>query len=145
MRQLLPQRKLYLFDSFDGFLPESGATEAFQSAHANITLEAVKKNLPHPEKAVWKPGFFPESLDGLEERFCLVSLDVDFAESTLEGLRYFWPRLNTGGYLLLHDWGNPGLPGVAAALKQYESEWGSRLPAVPLCDVGGSLILCKQG
>lgn len=144
IQQLLPQRKLYLFDSFDGFLPEAGATEAFQSAHANITVETVLQNLPHPENAVLKPGFFPESLNGMEERFCLVSLDVDFAETTLEGLRYFWPRLNAGGYLLLHDWGNPGLPGVAAALRQYEEESGRKLPAVPLCDVGGSLILCKM-
>lgn len=144
IQQLLPERRLYLFDSFDGFLPEAGATEAFQSAHANITMEMVKKNMPNPEKVVWKPGFFPASLEGLEERFCLVSLDVDFTETTLEGLRYFWPRLNAGGYLLLHDWGNPGLPGVADALRQYEEETCRKLPAVPLCDVGGTLVLCKM-
>ena len=99
--------------------------------------------MPHPESVMVKPGFFPDSLDGLEERFCLVSLDVDFYQTTLDGLRYFWPRLEQGGYLMLHDWGSPDLAGVAEALACYEQELGSRISVVPLCDVGGTLVLCK--
>ena len=142
VNMLLP-RRLYLFDSFRGFAPEDGAAESFQAAHANTAAEKVLAIMPHPERVTVKPGFFPESLDGLEERFCLVSLDVDFYQTTLEGLRYFWPRLEKGGYLLLHDWGSPGLPGVAQALKAYEEEIGEPIPGVPLCDVGGTLVLCK--
>lgn len=140
---LLPQRKLYLFDSFEGFAPEAGAAESFHAAHANTAAEKVLAILPHPEQAIVKAGFFPVSLDGLEETFCLVSLDVDFYQTTLDGLRYFWPRMSPGGYLMLHDWGSPSLPGVSQALKQFEQEWGAAIPAVPLCDVGGSLVLCK--
>jgi len=143
INQLLPERKLYLFDSFEGFGEEANASEAFQAAHANTTAEKVLAIMPHPESVTVKSGFFPDSLNGLEETFCLVSLDVDFARTTLEGLRYFWPRLQKGGYLLLHDWGSPKLPGVAAALKRYEAEIGVSIPAVPLCDVGGTLVLCK--
>ena len=140
---LLPDRTLYLFDSFEGFGAEANASESFQAAHANTTIEKVLAIMPHPETVSVKPGFFPSSLNGLEEIFCLVSLDVDFARSTLEGLRYFWPRLQRGGYLLLHDWGSPTLPGVAQALKTYEEEIGTSIPSVPLCDVGGTLVLCK--
>ena len=143
INQLLPDRKLYLFDSFEGFAEEACAAESFQAAHRNTAVEKVLAMMPHPESAAVKPGFFPDSLDGLEERFCLVSLDVDFYQTTLDGLRYFWPRLERGGYLLLHDWGSPKLPGVAGALEQYEKELGEKIPAVPLCDVGGSLVLCK--
>jgi len=140
---LLPDRKLYLFDSFEGFGAEADASESFQAAHANTTIEKVLSIMPHPETVSVKPGFFPASLDGLEERFCLVSLDVDFAQATLEGLRYFWPRLQKGGYLMLHDWGSPSLPGVAQALRIYEQEIGEAIPGIPLCDVGGTLVLCK--
>ncbi len=143
INQLLPERKLYLFDSFAGFSPEACASESFQAAHENTSVEKVLAMMPHPEQITVKPGFFPGSLDGLEERFCLVSLDVDFAAATLEGLRYFWPRLEKGGYLMLHDWGSPKLPGVSEALKAYEREIGESIPGVPLCDVGGSLVLCK--
>ena len=144
INRLLPERKLYLFDSFQGFEEKSGAGEAFQAAHENTSIAAVIKKLPHPDKVEICPGFFPASLKGLEERFCLVSLDVDFYDATLEGLRYFWPRLNEGGYLLLHDWGSVRLDGVAKALETYEKEQGKPLPAVPLCDIGASLILVKN-
>lgn len=143
INELLPERKLYLFDSFQGFDPEAGAETAFQEAHANTSVERVLAVLPHPEQVVVKPGFFPESLGGLEETFCLASLDVDFENATLEGLRYFWQRLSPGGYLLLHDWGNPSLPGVARALESYQKEIGIRLPCVPLPDLAGTLVLCK--
>ena len=70
-------------------------------------------------------------------------VDVDFSQATLDGLRYFWPRLEKGGYLMLHDWGSPKLSGVAKALADFEKEKELRIPVVPLCDVGGSLVLCK--
>ena len=143
INQLLPNRKLYLFDSFEGFAENACASESFQAAHRNTAIHKVLAIMPHPEMITVKPGFFPESLEGLEDKFCLVSLDVDFYQTTLEGLRYFWPRLERGGYLMLHDWGSQSLPGVRQALEDFEREMGERLPAVPLCDVGGSLIICK--
>ena len=143
MNQLMPERTLYLFDSFEGFAQDACATESFQAAHRNTAIDQVLSIMPRPKHIVVKPGFFPKSLDGMEEQFCLVSLDVDFAKTTLDGLRYFWPRLNKGGYLMLHDWGSPKLPGVAEALKAYEAEIGESIPGIPLCDVGGTLVLCK--
>lgn len=143
INRLLPERTLYLFDSFAGFDSSAGAEEAMQAAHENTSIRQVLDALPHPERAVVKPGFFPESLGSLEETFCLVSLDVDFEAATLEGLRYFWCRLSPGGYLLLHDWGNPGLPGPATALERFCEELGCRIPSVPLPDLCGTLVLCK--
>lgn len=143
INQLLPERKLYLFDSFEGFTEEACATDSFQAAHRNTAIDKVLSIMPRPENITVRPGFFPDSLDGLEERFCLVSLDVDFYQATLDGLRYFWPRLEKGGYLMLHDWGSPKLSGVAKALADFEKEKELRIPVVPLCDVGGSLVLCK--
>ena len=143
INQLMPQRKLYLFDSFEGFGSEANASDSFQAAHQNTAVEKVLSITPYPESVTVKPGFFPDSLGGLEETFCLVSLDVDFYQATLDGLRYFWPRLSPGGYLLLHDWGSPKLPGVAEALRCYETELGGKIPAVPLCDMGGTLVLSK--
>ena len=143
INQLLPERNLYLFDSFEGFSENACAADSFQAAHRNTAIDKVLAIMPHPDSVTVKPGFFPESLEGLEERFCLVSLDVDFYQTTLDGLRYFWPRLEGGGYLMLHDWGSPKLPGVAKALRDYEAELGCKIPAMPLCDVGGTLVLCK--
>ncbi len=140
---LLPERTLYLFDSFDGFDPIESAEEGkgFTEAHKNTSADAVLAALPHPENAVIRRGLFPQTAQGLEgERFALVSLDVDLEESTLAGLRFFLPRMSAGACLLLHDYDNPKLPGVKRALERYEAEHG-RLAAVPLCDVNGTLVI----
>ncbi len=140
---LLPERTLYLFDTFEGFDPAEarGQGGGFVEAHRNTSAETVLRLLPHPEKAVVRQGLFPQTARGLEdERFCLVSLDVDLEESTLAGLRFFLPRLRPGGCLLLHDYNNPRLPGVRRAVERWEAEQG-RLRAVPLCDVNGTLAI----
>ena len=94
-----------------------------------------------PEKAVVRQGLFPATAAGLEtERFCLVSLDVDLEESSYAGLCWFLPRMSEGGYLLLHDYNNPRLPGVKRAVERWEAERG-RLRTVPLCDVNGTLAI----
>ena len=142
---LLPQRPLYLFDSFTGFdsAEAAGQTPGLVEAHRGANAQQVLRLMPHPEQVRLKVGLFPASLQGLEERFALVSLDVDLEESTLAGLRYFYPRLSPGGYLLLHDYNSPTLPGVKRALRRYMQEYGAPIPAVPLCDINGSLVLCK--
>ena len=96
--------------------------------------------LPHPERARIRRGLFPRTAEGLEERYALVSLDADLEQSTYAGLCWFLPRMEPGGYLLLHDYDNPKLPGVRRALERYDREHG-RLCAVPLCDVNGTLVI----
>lgn len=141
---LLPERTLFLFDTFAGFddRETAGYGRGFVDAHRNTAAERVRAILPHPERAVFRVGLFPDSAAGLEERFALVSLDVDLEESTYQGLHWFLPRLNPGGFLLLHDYGNPDLPGVAKALERYRRDTGEQLRAVPLCDVNGTLVIC---
>jgi hypothetical protein len=140
---LLPDRRFFLFDTFEGFDPAESAGEGkgFTEAHRNTRVEEVLAALPHAGQAVIRRGLFPQTAEGLEEeRFALVSLDADLEESTLAGLRFFWPRMSAGGYLLLHDYNNPKLPGVRRALERFEAERG-RLAAVPLCDVNGTLVI----
>ena len=142
MNALLPERRLYLFDTFAGFDPAEAAPEGLAEAHENASAEAVLRRLPRADKALIRAGLFPATAAGLEnERFALVSLDADLEESTLAGLRWFVPRMEQGGYLLLHDWNHPGLPGVREALARYEAETGQRLAGVPLCDITGTLVI----
>ena len=143
LNALLPERTLYLFDTFEGFDPAEarGEGSGFVEAHRNTSVETVLRLLPHPEQAVVRQGLFPATAQGLEaERFALDSLDADLEESTYAGLGFFLPRMSPGGYVLLHDYLNPKLPGVRRALERYEAEHG-RLRAVPLCDVNGTLVI----
>ena len=145
MNALLPERQLYLFDTFSGFIKAESENIGlgFAEAHRNNNIDQVLQRLPHPEFARFIPGQFPYSVEGLEEHFALVSLDVDLEESTLAGLRWFFPRMNPGAYLLLHDYNSPLLPGVRRAWERFQEEWPEHISTVPLCDINGTLVLCK--
>lgn len=143
INRLLPERTLWLFDTFEGFDERecAGCGRGFVEAHRETGAARVLASMPHPERIRLRQGLFPGTAEGLEgERFALVSLDADLEESTLAGLRFFLPRVEEGGYLLLHDCLNPALPGVRRAVGRYEAEHG-RLHAVPLCDVNGTLVI----
>jgi tetratricopeptide (TPR) repeat protein len=147
---LLPGRKLYLFDTFEGFESSEAAREmhtghlsaGVEAAHKNTSLNKVMSLMPHPGSVQPMPGFFPDSLNGLEDSFALVSLDADLEESTLAGLEYFVPRMVKGGYIFLHDYDSHSFHGVRKALERYESNHGVKFCALPLCDVNGTLVLC---
>ncbi len=143
---LLPERTLYLFDTFAGFDEKEAADcgAGFKDAHRNTAAEKVLAVMPHQEQVRIREGFFPATAAGLEEEgSALVSLDVDLEESTLAGLCWFYPRLSPGGYLLLHDCNSPKLPGVRRALEHFRAEWPAPIPAVPLCDINGTMVLQK--
>ena len=106
-----------------------------QAAHASTTVRLALDALPYPERAVVKPGFFPDSLDGLEERFCLVSLDVDYEAATLEGLRYFWPRLSPGGIPAAPRLGKSGAARTGKSIGAVPRRAGMPNLLAPLCGV----------
>ncbi len=153
-------RKLYLFDSFDGFqadeaseeINKNNCSDSFINSYKLTNLDIVMDKMVHKENVIIKKGFFPESLNGLEEQFAFVSLDVDLEESTLEGLRYFYPRLSSGGYIFIHDYNNCNKfiyeninldKCVHNAVSRYEKELGRKMCKVPICDNFGTLIITK--
>lgn len=144
------QKMCYLFDTFEGFnanealreMKNGNCTNAFVEAYKQTDIEVVLTRMQNLDNVVIKQGFFPETLGGLEETFAFVSLDVDFEESIYEGLKYFYPRLNRGGYIFIHDY-NSDLRGVEKAVDRYEKDAGMMLCKMPLCDANGTLVVTK--
>lgn len=145
-----PDRKCYLFDTFEGFdveeafeeVKNGNCTNAFIEAYKQTDIEMVLARMKYVHNVIIKQGFFPESLNGLEDCFAFVSLDVDFEKSIYEGLKYFYPRLSVGGYIFIHDY-NSDLLGVRKAIDNYEKDNGIILCKVPLCDANGTLVVTK--
>ena len=146
-----PERKLFLFDTFEGFDAQEVLNErrtgsltradGFIDAYKETSIDAVLDRMVNLDNIVIKQGLFPESLNGLEERFAFVSLDCDFEESIFSGLEYFYPRLNYGGYIFVHDYSSD-LLGVEKAVDRYERLNGN-ICKVPICDVAGTLVISK--
>lgn len=145
-----PDRKCYLFDTFEGFqldealqeMKSGHCTEAFVQAYKQTDVGMVLQKMKYLETIIIKQGFFPESLNGLEDMFAFVSIDVDFEDSIYEGLQYFYPRMEKGGYIFVHDY-NSSLFGVEKAVDRYEEELGELLYKMPLCDANGTLVIMK--
>lgn len=146
-------RKMFLFDTFQSFdqeeyekeLKNRNCDESFFDVFTATSVEEVLNNMLYPERCVPRVGLFPQTAKGLEEeRFAFVSVDVDFEESILESLRYFYPRLNSGGAIFLHDYNNRFLGGVKIAVRRYEKEMKGFLMKVPIADEGGTLVIMKQ-
>lgn len=109
-------KRLHLFDTFEG-LPDS--ENQFEKGEWRGTEHQVRKNLDQwKERLDFHPGYFPASASGLESlRFSFVHLDLDLYESTRASIEWFWPRLNSGGILLSHDY--PLSEGVVRAFHEY--------------------------
>lgn len=135
INKFFPDRKLYLFDTFEGFSEDDvkfekclGNSEfndskfALEPVFRNTSVGYVLKKMPFPENICIKKGYFPESACEINDRFCFVNLDMDLYAPMLNGLQFFWERLETNGCILLHDYFHPNLPGVKKAVEAFEQK-----------------------
>lgn len=145
-------RKLYLFDTFEGFTNQQVAKEVDERWKMELSLieenfdnpewNHILDNFEYPEDCIIKKGYFPDTAEGIEDTFCFVSLDVDIYTGTKSGLEFFWPRLANGGVIMIHDYNCNSCQGVSKAVNEFAKKSG----IFPIClsDRAGSAILLKQ-
>lgn len=120
-------KKLYIYDSFEG-LPEktsedeSVAGANFKGGELYVTKREVKErflraNLPVP---VIKKAWFNE-LSGadLPDKIAFAFLDGDFYESIRDSLSLVENKMTENSVIVVHDYTNPALPGVAKAVDEW--------------------------
>ena len=156
---LFPDRKLFLYDTFNGF--ESGDAE-FESQNYDVLtgffekwnnnrpkddelISIVKEQLCYPEKAFIRKGFFPDTAieNDSDEKFALAVVDMDLYKPCYSAIMFFYPRLSDGGYIMLHDYNTPYFHGIHNALINAEKKLG-KLAYIPLPDQGGSVVIVKK-
>lgn len=148
LNRLFPDRKLHLFDTFEGFSSKDLSTETvsgFSGAKVgdfkNTSVELVMSKMLKPEHVVLHQGYFPETAVGVEDKFSFVSLDVDLYEPTVAGLNWFYPRLSKGGVIFVHDFNNRRYLGVRAAVEEFALKTGAT--TLPMADFSGSVAVLK--
>ena len=116
-------RKLFLFDTFIGLQELSDTDTHFGKKHwkknqfNDTSLEAVKDYLSSYENIQIIKGVFPKTADSIRDSmFSFVHLDVDLYKSTIECLKFFYPRLMNGGIILVHDYHSDG---IQKAFKEF--------------------------
>lgn len=91
-------KTLHLFDTFEGIPKVDQVDESFvhKGQHA-ASQERVKNYLKKYNQVVFYPGVFPDTAKPVyDKKFSFVNLDVDTYESTLNCLKFFYPRMNRG-------------------------------------------------
>lgn len=122
-------KKLYLFDTFEGF-PDTDKDDFILphgkqliSRHLEkgvdaAPLEEVKERLKGYNDVYFYKGIFPQTSGPIKNtKFSFVNLDVDTYLSTINGLNFFYSRVNNNGVILIHDYAIG--TGVKKALDEF--------------------------
>lgn len=147
INKVFPDRKLYLFDTFEGFdkkdidLEISNNFSKGDQDFSDTNVELVLNKMKYPDNCIIKKGFFPDTTKDIEDNFIFVSIDTDLYKPIYEGLKYFYPRMVKGGYIFVHDFNNDGYLGAKQAVRQFCIENG--IGYFPLSDICGTAVITK--
>ena len=140
-------RDFHLFDTFDGFDEQDLQSEKSidrkysTSNFADTDLESVKAYIAGNENVHYHPGFFPDTVENLDDNFAFVHLDADLYQPTIVALNYFYPKLSPGGVIIIHDY-NHTWYGVSKAVDEFSKT----IPEVviEIADWQGSAMIIKN-
>jgi O-methyltransferase len=132
-------RHLYLFDTFEGMAPPTDADVDFRGAGAAAQLAKSTKgpegrvwayaSLEEVQRAVLGTGIDPSRVHFVKGRvedtlpaqapdqIGLLRLDTDWYESTRHELVHLYPRLVSGGVIIIDDYGH--WQGARRAVDEY--------------------------
>lgn len=160
LNDIFSNRKLYLFDTFEGFnecdlreeqeLNNASFNKSifinnpFKKEPCKIKLEdLVISRMINPCNVCIIKGHFPETAINVDDLFCLVHLDMDLYRPTYEGLKFFYNKMAIGGVILVHDYFHPNLPGVKKAIEDFENKLSMQLTKIPIGD-GCSIAIVRR-
>jgi O-methyltransferase len=90
-----------------------------------ISLDEVKANFNRygllDEHVKFLAGWFRDTLPTAAiEQLAVLRLDGDMYESTIDALRYLYPKVSKGGFIIVDDYGV--MPSCRKAVEDYRSE-----------------------
>lgn len=148
LNALMPDRRLYLFDTFQGYDPrdlqkeaEIGGAKTEAHDFKDVKPELVMARMPEKEQVILKEGWFPETaLDLEEETYALAVIDAGLYQPTYSGIEYFFPRMSRGGVILVYHYESATYTGVRKAVDALEKKYGAFL-VLPLGDLDGTIMI----
>jgi O-methyltransferase len=132
------ERRVVLADSFDGLPtpeisghPADAGAEWHKWSELAVSRSEVEANFRRygllDGRVQFLEGWFSETLPTIaDRRWALIRLDGDMYGSTLDSLTYLYPRLSTGGYVIVDDY--YALASCRQAVDEYRAEHGISEP-----------------
>lgn len=129
----ISDRKVYLADSFDGLpkpdpasFPVDKGDRHYRKRYLAISQDEVANNFRKYEllddQVVFLKGWFKDTLPTAPiDRLAVLRLDGDMYGSTMDALNHLYPKLSSGGFCIIDDY---GLRRCKQAVDDYRREHG---------------------
>lgn len=138
-------RLVWVADSFEGLpkpdpnYPADAGSKLHEETELAVSLPEVKKNFSRygllDNQVKFLKGWFKDTLpDAPIERIAVLRLDGDLYQSTMDGLNNLYPKLSSGGYCIIDDWG--AVPVCRQAVLDYREKHGIT-EEIEIIDWGG--------
>lgn len=137
-------KTFYLLDTFQGMderyvseeEKQAGALEAsrsfVRSGHYVAKVDSVQANFAEWQNVRLIEGAIPETLERVgAHEIAYLHLDMNCAPPEIAAARFFWPRLVTGAFILLDDYGQTDFRVQKKAMDAFAEESGVRILSLP--------------
>jgi hypothetical protein len=143
-------RTVWVADSFEGLpapdaknYPADAGFDFTMYPQLAVSLESVQANFARygllDDKVRFLQGWFKDSLKQAPMReLAVLRIDADLYESTMDVLRYLYPKVARGGYVILDDYYN--LAPCRKAVQDYRGQHGITTAIKAIDDSGGYWI-----
>jgi O-methyltransferase len=135
-------RAVYAADSFEGLpkpdaakYPADAGDRHWMYGELAVSLEQVRANFARygllDDQVRFLKGWFKDTLPKAPiDRLAVARLDGDMYESTMDAIEALYPKLQSGGFLIMDDYG--AVPACKQATDDYRARRGIREPIVPI-------------
>lgn len=141
----LQNRKYYLFDTFCGLDKELSSEEeylAYKDDYPDCYEFVVDSFKEYPNVVIVR-GVVPKTLSQADIRkVAYLHIDMNCVLPELEALKFFWSKLETGGIVILDDYGWRGHEKQKRAEDDFVSSVGAKVLALP---TGQGMIIKPRG
>jgi len=147
------ERSVWLADSFQGlpapspakYPQDAGDQLSTFTSYLGVALETVQANFRRygllDDRVKFLPGWFRDTLPVAPvERIAVLRLDGDMYESTHLALTHLYPKLESGGFLIVDDYG--ALPNCRQAVEDFRH---AQAIAEPLVSVDWTGVYWRKG
>jgi len=142
----LPDKTVYLADTFRGVVKSSPWEHYKDKAHDDTSAELVEKFLRKDlglKNVELLTGVFPEEtgrrIQG--KAFALVYLDVDVYRSTRDAFRYIWDQVSPSGIVAFDDY---GMISACGGVKAFVDEIRGDADKIFIHNLNGQAYIIKK-
>jgi O-methyltransferase len=132
----ITDRTVWVADSFRGLpapdvehYPADEGDTFWSFNQLAVDVETVRRNFERygllDDQVRFLEGWFADTLPSAPiERLAVARLDGDMYSSTWDAITVLYPKLSTGGFVIVDDYSYPGTEGCQRAIDDYRAQQG---------------------